>query len=431
MTYEQRLRPAVTLTAPEGGDPFVAKWRGSPRSLEKKLGMFEYPGIVGTVVQDLGCRSWLWPMTIYFDGPDNDKEANRFGLALTQTGQWSVIHPVYGFRGLQLISATERNMPVDEGGYTAFQLEWIEPIDPATLKTAAELSDQIGFQADIVNGSAADQFLDNIRNASATDTWSIQAAVDKITGPIDQVLGPIAAASDAVFETQNQIQRGLQDVLNAAVLQPLSLVGQIQQLVQNPLRAMTDISARLNAYGNLAAELFGMTPTGTSNFMRNQGAVQELTFTSIMVSNAKIANTRPSTTAVPNVGGLRSRKAVNSTAEQVLDAHVALNDALEETQVQFEGEPITNQWVTQRKTHYQTARIAGLGAAYLISSAFDLNAERRQVLDRPRVPVELAMELYKGPGENDENIDLFIESNGLHGNDIIWLPAGREVVFYA
>lgn len=431
MTYIERLRPFITLTAPEGGDPFVAKWRGSPRSLEKKLGMFDYPGIVGTVVQDLGCRSWLWPMTIYFDGPDNDKEANRFGIALTQTGPWSVIHPIYGFRGLQLISATERDMPVDEGGYTAFQLEWIEPIDPATLKTAAELSDQIGFQADLVNGSAADQFLDNMRNASATDTWSIGAAVAKITGPIDQVLGPIAAASDAVFETQNQIQRGLQDVMNAAILQPLALVGQIQQLVQNPLRAMNDISARLNAYGNLAADLFGMTPTGTSNFMRNQGAVQELTFASIMVSNAKIANTRPSTTVVPNVGGLKSRKSVNATAEQVLDAHVALNDALEETQVAFEGEPITNQWVTQRQTHYQTAQIAGLAAAYLISSSFDLKAERRQVLGRPRVPVELAMDLYNGPGENDENIDLFIDSNDLHGNDILYLPAGREVVFYA
>ncbi len=431
MTWLERVRPAVTLTAPEGGDPFVGKWRGSPRSLEKKLGMFDYPGLVGTVVQDLGCRSWLWPMTIYFDGPDNDKEANRFSLALTQSGQWSVIHPIYGFRGLQLISATERNMPVEEGGYTAFELEWIEPIDPATLKTAAELSDQIGFQSDLVNGSAADDFLNNIRNASATDSWSIGAAVDKITGPIDQILGPIAAASDAVFEAQNQIQRGLQDVLNAAVLQPLALVGQIQQLVQNPLRAIQDIKTRLNAYGNLAAELFGMTPTGTSNFMRNQGAVQELTFTSIMVSNAKIANTRPSTVVVPNVGGLKSRKSVNETAAQVLDAHVALNDVLEETQSQFDGEPITNQWVTQRRTHYQTAQLAGLSAAYLLSSSFDLKAERRLVLDRPRVPVDLAMELYSGPGENDENINLFLDSNDLHGNDILWLPALREVVFYA
>jgi hypothetical protein len=431
MSYLTRLRPVITLTAPEGGEPFEAKWRGSPKTLEKKLGMFDYPGILGTVVQDLGVRSWLYPMTIFFDGADNDIEANRFQLALSQTGQWSVIHPVYGFRGLQLISATERDMPVDEGGYTAFQLEWIEPIDPATLQTAAELSDQIGFQSDLVNGSAADQFLENIRNLSATDAFSISAAVDKITGPIDSILGPIAAASDAVFETQNQIQQGLQAVLNAAVLQPLSLVGQIQQLVQNPLRAITDIKTRLNAYGNLAGELFGMTPGTTDNFNRNQGAVQELTFASIMVSNAKIANTPPSRTGVPNVGGLRSRAAVNDTANQIAQTHIELNDKLEETQTVFEDQPITNQWISQRDTHYQTAQLAGLSVAYLISSSFDLNVERRQVLNRPRATVALAMELYDGPGEDDQNIDLFIESNDLHGDDILRIPAGREVVFYA
>jgi hypothetical protein len=41
------------------------------------------------------------------------------------------------------------------------------------------------------------------------------------------------------------------------------------------------------------------------------------------------------------------------------------------------------------------------------------------------------MELYDGPGEDDQNIDLFIESNDLHGDDILRIPAGREVVFYA
>jgi hypothetical protein len=429
-TWLERIRPIIKLTSPNGSE-FEAKWRGNTRRRDNKMAMFDFPGIVGTVVQNLGFRSWLWPMTIFFDGVDNDKEAFRFATATGETGQWGVIHPIYGFKGLDMISVAERNLPIEEGGYTAFELEFIESIDPLTLKTAAEMSDQIGFQSDLVNVSAADQFLANIRNQSATDTWSIGAAVDKITGPINQILGPISEASDAVFETQNQIQRGLQDILNAAVLQPLSLAGQIQQLVQNPLRAITDIKTRLNAYGDLAGELFGLTPSETDNKSRNQAAVQELTMTSIVVSNAKIANTKPSRTGIPSVGGLNSRKVVNDTANQIGQSHVAINDNLEETQVVFEDVPIENQWVSQKETHYQTAQITGLAISYLISSSFDLRIERRFTLDRPRIPVMLAMELYNGPGEADENIDLFLESNDLHGLDILRLPAGREVIYYA
>jgi hypothetical protein len=429
-TYIERLRPVVKLTSPNG-TVFEGKWLGSPRSAEKRLGLFNYPGIIGTVVQDLGMTSWMWPMTVYFDGPDNDKVANKFGIAVLETGIWGVIHPVYGFRGLQLISVTERNMPVDEGGYTAFELDFIEPIDPLTLKTAAEMSDQIGFQSDLVSISAADQFLANARLASASDQFSLESAINAVTGPINSILGPIAEASDRVFETQNAIQRGIQEVLTAGILQPLSLAGQIQQLVQNPLRAITDIKARLSAYADLASSLFGMTPEQPDNKGRNFAAVQELTLTSVMTSNALIANTKPETVGVPSVGGLRSRKDVHETADDIANSHVVMTDEMEEVQAVFEDEPIENQYISQSLTHFDTAQLTGSALAYLFVSSFDLNVERRLVLDRPRHTVKLAIDLYNGPGEQDSNIDLFLESNDLHGDDIIRLPAGREVVFYA
>lgn len=429
-TYQDRLRPVITLTSPLGLE-FVGKWRGSNREGDKKLAMFDFPGIIGTVVQDLGMRSWLWPMTVYFDGPDNDKVAFRFATATLETGLWSVIHPVYGYKGLQIISVKEKNLPVDEGGYTAFDLEFIEPIDPITLKTAAQMSDEIGFQSDLVAVSSADQFLANIRAESPSDRFSLENAVNAITGPVDKILGPIAEVSDTVFETQNQIQRGIQDVLSATILQPLALAGQIQQLIQNPLRAITDIKTRLSAYGNMASELFGMTPDQPDNRGRNFGAVQELSMTSVMVANARIANTRPSTTGAPSVGGLLSRKQVMDTAVQIGDAHVEMNDQLELTQEVFQDQPIEGQYVVQSQSHYQTAQMAAQAISYLITSSYDLSLERRIILSKPWPTVNLAASLYKGHGEGDSNIDLFIESNDLHGFEVIRLPAGKEVVWYA
>jgi hypothetical protein len=38
---------------------------------------------------------------------------------------------------------------------------------------------------------------------------------------------------------------------------------------------------------------------------------------------------------------------------------------------------------------------------------------------------------YGSLGDADANYDLFVRSNNLSGNDILLIPAGREVVIYA
>jgi hypothetical protein len=46
--------------------------------------------------------------------------------------------------------------------------------------------------------------------------------------------------------------------------------------------------------------------------------------------------------------------------------------------------------------------------------------------------MEIAMAEYGIPGVpwNDTFYDLFISSNNLIGQDVLWLPAGRQVVIY-
>jgi hypothetical protein len=79
--------------------------------------------------------------------------------------------------------------------------------------------------------------------------------------------------------------------------------------------------------------------------------------------------------------------------------------------------------------------IAALDAAvtrYLLSVLFDLRVERTIVLDRPRAPLELCIsEMSANAGNIDRLYPAFLKQNGLHGNDILLLEAGREVKVYA
>jgi hypothetical protein len=77
---------------------------------------------------------------------------------------------------------------------------------------------------------------------------------------------------------------------------------------------------------------------------------------------------------------------------------------------------------------YAALQNAGaLAAGYLIEYSFSLIQERRIVLGRPRTIIDLAGQLY---GSVDDKLDAMIDVNGLSGDEIVELPAGREIVYY-
>ncbi len=55
---------------------------------------------------------------------------------------------------------------------------------------------------------------------------------------------------------------------------------------------------------------------------------------------------------------------------------------------------------------------------------------KRFTLSRPRAPIEITISEYGELGPEDSYLDLFIASNHLRSDEVILLPAGREVVVY-
>ena len=98
--WRARLAGHIQFISPEGNE-FKAKWRGSVRTLEKKLGIFAYPKVRGNIVQDLDVNSDFYSFTIYFEGKNADLESTAFLASCRQNGTWTVTHPTRGFLQLQ------------------------------------------------------------------------------------------------------------------------------------------------------------------------------------------------------------------------------------------------------------------------------------------------------------------------------------------
>lgn len=463
--WNARTLDTISFISPEG-DEYIAKWRGGERRFDKKVGIFAFPNIRGNIVQDLEANSDQYPITFYFDGKDSDLFGKAFFQSAKQNGRWTVTHPVYGLHELQLLSLKQTDEPVTNGGIVTFESEWIEPIDESTLLTAAEAAGLVEIDIDNLNDSAFSEFTDQLDSSTEALKNSIDTVVNGVSNVTDFYLGPLFSTVDALDNAMSLINNGIQDLLAASVLDVLSLGGQLQSLIQTPALATTSLSTTLEYYDDLATSLVSSLPDTTGRLSRadrNHILVTELALNSVVSAQSKAtvlavrrsqaaqqaslvasaaaeaaATATTSTTAaaltatgeVIEATPLETRAQAVEAAQAVVASFREYVEALEEKQEDFETEDVDNQYFSQSQSYPTAARLVARSAQFLLISSFDLKVERRFVLVRPRSPIDIAAVEYGGLGNNDENLDLFIRSNNLTGNQIYMLPAGAEVVIF-
>lgn len=418
MTWADRVNKSIDFTSPDG-DEFIALWAGGTRSVEKKIGVFDYPKVKGASVQDMGLKAVTYPLTFYFEGAEHDTEAERFFQACSQRGPWQVDHPTKGRKSLQLISISEEIQPITSGNITQISSEWIETNDKTKTKSTAQLAAEIEDQAEVVNEVAAAQF-DKVKTGSFSKLAALKKSIQTIVGKVKESVDGLKRLVADVNAQVDAIQRGIQETLDAVIFEPLKLAAQVQQLIQLPALVMNDFSARFDTYKAFAEDLFGIGSDEPSDEFFNTAKSKELALSSVVSAVAVISST----------SSFQTRAQAIEAIEAVTALFNAITENLDADQTLFDQEKIDRQFFSQSESYIDAARVISMIQGLIIRQSFDLAVEKRITLDRPRTPVEIAVTEYKGFGENDSNIDLFVQSNALSGSEILILPAGREVVIY-
>jgi prophage DNA circulation protein len=417
--YRDRLRQNVQLTSPDG-NVFNPLWRGDTRTQEKKIGIFNFPNVNGSVVQDLGASSMKYTLTLFFEGANNDIDSNEFMAAIQQKGVWKVIHPVHGLKELQPLSFSPIDDPVSSGNVTQIDTEWIEPIKESTVVSTPELQSSVASQIDTVNDTTADQLNNSTFQDTAAETGEFRDVVGDVVANVEEYLEGISSASAEITAEMEAIKRDLDNVLDVLPLDMIAVAGQIQELIQLPTRAIEDTQARLDTYQNFAEGISLLSPETAGTPSYNRVAVQELAFTAIFSAVADVSST----------GKLQSRSEAVQVVEAVLTLFNDATDTLDTTQELFEGQPIDRQYFSQTQSYSDSSKLIALTVAYLLRSLFDLKIEKRFVLDRDRNPVMVTIEEYGSLGDEDINLDLFLESNKIEDTEHLIMLKGRELVVY-
>ena len=207
MSWQNEVREEIEFYSPNG-NVYFANWRQDSRTREKKLGIFNIPKFDGDIVQDMGVKSTIYPLTIYFEGPFHHFLANQFFEALKEPGQWEVVHPVQGSLILQPVRFVENIDTINEN-ITEFNTEWIQPANVQRLISPDELASSILSTVEVLIEDAATMLLQLRADAFALVNSTI-SAFDTVGGLMDNTLQELTATDAILFESSENHKFNLQ-----------------------------------------------------------------------------------------------------------------------------------------------------------------------------------------------------------------------------
>lgn len=403
MSWQDRVNPVINLRSPSG-QQFVALWRGNKRSKAKKLGIFEYPGAKGVLVQDLDMGGAQYPTTFYFEGENHDLEAQRFWSACDERGTWLVKHPTKGDLTLQLIEVSEDVQPVEAGNITQYECDWIEPGVNNPAASVAQLEDDVVGQIEAVQSAAFDQFAAEVKVGTPSQLAQLTAAAKRVVSVVDA----IKSTATGITATVTAARTLVLGVVQSATLNVVSLASALDTLVNLPGAVLTDARARFDYFEKLINGAVALNSNGV-----NAAAVHELVATSGIAGMAQaVVASAPAT-----------RESAVQYLERVQAAFATVTRNLDAAQELYEDKPIDQQYFSQSNSFTDTAELLRRVQELLLRRSFDLAAAKRITLRRGRCPVEIAL-------TERMDLDAFIAANALKGNDILMLQPGRQVVVY-
>jgi prophage DNA circulation protein len=383
--------------------------------VEKKTSIFQTSRGNGVFVQDNGYNGNVYPMTVFFTGDDHEKQGQAFLAALLESGPGVLTHPFDGDITVVCGGSIRRDDRfVTAANQTSFTITFYET-------TGLQIGGSGGFDqvVESFEANAAAGFEDalNVSDVANEETFKngFTRALDKISEGLTRAQNSVGVLSDALEEGTASINNSI-DIL---VGQPLTLARQTQLLIKQPAQARDAIRAKLDAYKNLAGDIFGVgvKKNKYDNAENNKFHGNNLLAGAMVSACAQQAINADYTL----------KKDYISVAELLAELWAQYQAWLDAAYQEIEDtEQVSNETTVQDSGYSDLQQIISTAIGNLIAESFEARTEIEYITTGERTPVELCFELY---GNTDE-LDLFYESNDFSGDEHTIIPQGRTVVYY-
>ena len=403
MSWIDRLKDAA-YTSP-AGDRFAFVYEDVRLTHEKKGGVFEYPNGDGTFVQELGNTSRRYPMRVIFTGGNHDLTADRFDDAIREFGSGVLDHPMYGRKEVVPFGQfTRRDDLVTAANQTIFELTFWETA-AAGLTFGPSIEDIIRDKLEKYVDALQDQFPTLTAISTASDTAAFVNSYVALANETVEGLSSVISSSEDGGRESLAIFDSLILNIDNLVTDTATLAAQTTRLLGSFGGSTLDTASALASFGSSSTAAINTIPTDANVFLGSDLTVSGLVLSSVLVASEAEYTTRPQAIEAA------------ATVQEQFDAVVAWRDGY------FEQFGL----VDTGEAHQQLQDAVTATVGFLVQTSFELQQERTIYTTKAATPINLTAQLY---GDLDQ-LDFFIESNGLIGEEFFEIPAGRRVVYYA
>jgi hypothetical protein len=454
-----RLKEAA-YTSPTG-DRIVFKYEDVSVNWTNKTSAFDFPGAQGTFVQSHhGSTSRRFPVRAIFTGRQSDRGADAFEELLRTPGVGKLEHPRYGTHDVVPFGEiTREDRLKSAANQSIVEVVFFHTIGIAYPSSQVDPTNAVLSAVDLYNAAMAEDFANQVDISGVSVLVSLANTYKSLLKKAKSGLRKVAAAQQDIQDSFDDVIDGINAGIDVLIKTPLNIAFATTVLLQSPARALSSIGARLDAYGNLASDIFtssdaiskpggvggsgignagvGNDPEEPNKFQaRNVFASTYVTGSVVSVVNAGSTDSTGAKSAAVVPGDATSDSGFKTKAEAIEAADVVLQqfadcvDWRDENykSISGDGDLVSTEKNTDTGGSYQALQDAvALAAGFLVQISFTLNQERIITLDRERCPLDLVAEFY---GETDTRLDQFIQQNNLSGDEHLLIPAGRKIAYY-
>ncbi|MBK9949932.1 MAG: DNA circularization N-terminal domain-containing protein [Nitrospira sp.] len=409
------------------------------RKFEARGMVHEFPGMNDAYVQRTGIGPRKYPIRAYFNGPDCDLEATYFEYACTLDGLGKLNHPMYG-SGLRVVpygDIERRDDLVKQANQVIVDVTFWTTTGVPYPFSGVDTKNEIRNAAYYVDIEAIQEFKNRF-----------EAFPENLRGPMNaktflDSLKSIERAMTAGFSAIAEKRRAVQDGINllnrtmdAVVGMPLMLAQQVLGLMKAPGEAFESIVDRIDVYNQIIDSIIG---DALAQPAKTLAAAHALAIKPIQIANGFHAANLFVTGAQTGLI-LSTLDYAYGSKQEALNTAAELDTLFDKVQAWRDAQFAALSSPTEGMRSLAAGIEAGDGfqrmylaraqtMARLVEISFSLYPERSIITDRPRSVIDLCAELYNDISH--AKLDFFINTNRLGGDQLLEIPEGFRIVYYA
>lgn len=408
MTWQERIQDAVIETA--AGDRFVFEFLDLSSSRDERTTVYKFAGINGDYVQKRSSGSDVFPITLFFSGPDCDQVADTFEAATKDPRPLTFTHPLRARTfTVHLLNLQRVDALATSANEVAFSLTLHETIDlakPLASENAPLFVDNTRNTLELL---AADYYDKTVRIKLPDEITAIKNTLQEGIGLASFLLDGynIAAPFLAEFESIKLTAESLVTTFETNISQLASVT---QGLINFPSRALESLDDKFSFYTQLI-----------DDYKTSIGDPDNAT---LLLSSAITGYSQ--TTMQGDENYYVTKESVFDTVEQILEYNSDFVDILDGFEVSVAD--------YEQDINIRTllSNITNTAANNLNGIAFAAKQERFVTLDKNEDVYVFVYRLIGADDINDldANVESFLEANNILDFEMFELKQNTTYKYY-